>query len=119
MVSFKVIIAGGRNFNDYETLCRVCDYMLQNKKHVEIVCGMARGADLLGKKYAEERNYGVVKFPADWETHGKKAGHLRNLQMAEYADALIAFWDGQSRGTENMINLSKQFKLFTKIHRYE
>ena len=116
---FKVIIAGGRDFDDYETLCRTCDFMLQRKDDVEIVCGMARGADLLGKRYAGERGFRVAEFPADWDTHGKSAGFIRNRQMAEYADALIAFWDGKSRGTASMISLSRELTLPVKIHRYE
>lgn len=115
---FKVIIAGGRDFQDYDTLCRICDFMLQNKSEVEVVCGMARGADLLGKKYALERGLKVAEFPADWESHGKKAGPIRNKQMAEYANALIAFWDGKSSGTANMISLARKMELPLKVHNY-
>lgn len=115
----KVIIAGGRDFDDYDTLSKVCDYMLQNQSEVEIVSGAANGADNLGEQYAHERGYQNKAFPADWNTYGKAAaGPIRNEQMAQYADALIAFWDGQSRGTKNMISLAKQYELKIKIHRY-
>jgi len=112
---FRVIIAGSRDFNDYDTLGEICDYMLQNKLDVEIVSGTARGADQLGERYANERGFKLKKFPADWSL-GKSAGYIRNELMAQNADALIVFWDGKSKGTLNMINLAKQYKLKTKIH---
>jgi len=100
----KIVVAGGRDFNDYELLCKKLDNYLSNSQDIEIVCGGARGADALGAQYARERGYKVANFPADWNTHGKKAGFIRNQLMAEYADTLVAFWDGQSRGTRHMIN---------------
>lgn len=71
---FKTIIAGGRDFNDYYKLSYYCDYYLKNKKDVEIVSGIANGADSLGIKYAIERNFSLKKFPADWTKYGKSAG---------------------------------------------
>lgn len=50
------------------------------------------------------RDIPVKRFPADWDRHGRAAGPIRNCQMAQYADALIAIWDGKSRGTKNMID---------------
>lgn len=115
---FRVIIAGSRDFDDFGTLCRVCDHMLSKRHPIEVVCGMAKGADLLGKRYADERGHLVAEFPADWKSFGKSAGMIRNMRMAEYSDALIAFWDGSSRGTKNMIELAKGLGLKTKVHCY-
>lgn len=116
---FKVIIAGGRNFADYNLLKKRCDFYLQKINYpIEIVCGMARGADLLGKKYGDDNKYNVVEFPANWNKYGKSAGYIRNSEMANYADALIAFWDGKSNGTNHMINIAKEKKLFVKIVYY-
>jgi len=112
---FRVIIAGSRDFEDFDKLCDVCDFMLQNKLDVQIVSGAARGADKLGEKYAKERGYKIIQYPADWSL-GKKAGYIRNEIMAKNADALIAFWDGKSKGTNHMINLAKQHNLKIKIH---
>lgn len=114
----KVIIAGSRNFNDYKFLCEKCDKILSNQKDIEIVSGTANGADKLGETYAIENNYKLTKFPADWNKYGKTAGYLRNMQMAEYADALIAFWDGKSKGTKHMIDLAKQYGLKVRIILY-
>ena len=111
MDQFRVIIAGTRTFQDYDLLCRKCDFFFANKRPTAIVCGEARGADSLGKKYAEEHNLQVNSFPADWNKYGKRAGYIRNREMAEHADALIAFWDGSSRGTQHMINLAKEYGL--------
>ena len=114
----KVIIAGSRTFNDYNRLCKWCDIYLQNTKDIEVVCGMAKGADLLGKKYAEEKGYEIKEFPADWDLFGKKAGHIRNAKMANYADTLIAFWDSKSTGTLNMIGIADLIGLKIKIIKY-
>lgn len=111
----KVIIAGGRNFNDYEKLCQICDNALSKQTEVEIVSGTANGADKLGEKYANDNGYPIKQFPADWDKYGKSAGYKRNAQMAEYADALIAFWDGKSRGTKHMIDLAKRANLKVKV----
>lgn len=96
-----MIIAGGRQFNDYGLLSAKCDGILSQKRmthKIVIVSGTARGADTLGERYAHERGYAVEQYPADWEQHGKAAGPVRNKQMADVADALIVFWDGLSVG---------------------
>lgn len=79
---------------------------------------MTPGVDLLGKRYAEEKHIPVRRMPADWNKHGKAAGPIRNEQMAIRADAFIAFWDGQSRGTANMIELAKKHNLKIQVVRY-
>lgn len=114
----KVIIAGGRNFRDYNKLRESCDNILVNQKEVEIVSGTAAGADTLGERYAQEKGYEVKKFPAQWDLYGKSAGYKRNQQMAEYADGLIAFWDGKSRGTKHMIDIANKMGLKVRVIRY-
>ena len=113
----KIIIAGGRDFNDYQLLCSKLDFLFQNVVPT-IICGEARGADSLGKKYALEHNLQVISFPADWEKYGKSAGYIRNEQMAKEADALVAFWDGQSKGTKHMINIMKNLGKSVKVVKY-
>jgi len=111
----KIIIAGGRYFNDYNKLCQVCSKILSEQNEIEIVSGTANGADKLGEKFAVDNGYPIKQFPADWDKFGKSAGYRRNAEMAEYADALIAFWDGESRGTKHMIDLAKRAKLKVRI----
>ena len=113
---FRVIIAGSRTFANYEMLESVMDRLLQNiTEPIQVVCGKARGADTLGEMYAHDRGYDVRYFPADWEAHGKSAGYRRNEAMADNADALVAFWNGKSRGTENMIKIAKQKNLKVRV----
>lgn len=111
----RVIVAGGRDFKDYKLLEKTLNKHLP-KRNVTIVQGEAKGADALGKRYAVENSIGVDSFPADWDRYGKAAGHRRNAEMAAYAKnkprgMLIAFWDGKSRGTSNMINTAIRYKL--------
>ena len=107
MDEFKMIIAGGRDFSDMNMLERVIlnmsDVEFADKK-LSIVSGMARGADALGYKFAHSYGVQVYEFPAHWVRYGKKAGYMRNTQMGDFADGLLAFWDGDSKGTGHMIN---------------
>lgn len=114
----KVIIAGGREFNDYDLLKISCDRILIRQTNIEIVSGKALGADKLGEVYAKEKGYKIKEFPADWIKYKKGAGPIRNKQMAEYSDGLIAFWDGKSKGTKNMIDLAKNHGLKIKVINY-
>ena len=120
--TFKVIIAGGRDFDDYNRLKTYCDKILENKRNqgyrIIIISGTARGADTLGERYAKEKGYEVLRFPADWNTYGKRAGYIRNKEMAENADACICFWDNISNGTRHMINIAKEKRLPTRIVNY-
>ena len=116
-MTFKLIIAGSRTFTDYQLLKRTLDKLLINKTDIEIVSGAARGADKLGERYAAEHGYKLTHFPADW-SKGKGAGFIRNNEMALYADALVAFWDGLSRGTAMMIELAKGKNLLVRVVRF-
>lgn len=82
----------------------------------EVVCGGAKGADLLGAMWANANNIPVKTFLAEWDKYGRSAGMIRNRQMAEYGDFLIAFWDGQSPGTKNMINEMKYRNKHGKVY---
>lgn len=102
----KVIIAGSRSANcllELESAIRKSGLW----KIDEVVSGTARGADSLGEKWANDHRIPVKRFPADWDTFGKSAGYRRNEEMARYADALIALWDGESRGTKHMIDIAR------------
>ncbi len=112
---YKVIIAGSRDFTDYALLCSFADEVLAGAEDIEIVSGGARGADGLGERYARERGYALKVFPAEWKKRGRAAGPIRNGQMAGYADALIAFWDGQSSGTRDMIRKAEERGLRVQV----
>ncbi len=115
----KVIIAGGREFKDYDLLVKKCDIILSKATDIEIVCGKAPGADTLGENYGKSKGYPIKEFPADWNGKYKKAaGFMRNKEMAMYADCLIAFWDGKSKGTNHMIDLAHKLNLKVRIIYY-
>jgi len=115
----RLIVAGGREFNDYELLKEKLDNLLiNNTDDVEIVSGKARGADSLGEKYAKEKGYPVKEFPAKWNEYGKRAGYLRNEEMALYATHCVCFWDGKSKGTKHMIDLAKKSNLNLRVVSY-
>lgn len=90
---------------------------------VEIVSGCASGADTLGEQFCSEMasngfDYSLARFPVAWDYFGKTAGMLRNAAMAQYSEYLIAAWDGQSKGTKNMISLAETEQLKTRIINY-
>lgn len=120
--NFRLIIAGTRYFNDYELLKNTADKLLANKIKkgcmITIVSGGCKGADLLGEQYAIERGYNIARYPAQWSVYGKSAGIRRNEEMAKNADGLIAFWDGQSKGTRNMIEEAKKKGIAIRIKMY-
>lgn len=108
----KTIIAGSRDFTDaYEMVMGMATVPWTV---TEVVCGKARGADELGDEWASVFNIPVVYFEPDWNKFGRTAGFIRNKEMAEYADALVAFWNGISPGTRNMIDTAKRMGL--KVH---
>ena len=97
----KVIVAGGRDFVERSgDRVRLRNTLLKLGA-TEVVCGMARGADMFGHRVAKEIGLPIAEFPAEWDRFGKRAGMIRNAEMANYADALIAFPGGQ--GTLNMV----------------
>ena len=119
--AYRVIIAGSRSFNNYNLLREHCLSLLHDKMQqnvVVIVSGHAHGADLLGERFAKEFGLSCERHPANWKAFGKAAGLIRNAEMAKYADALIAFWDGKSRGTSHMINFAKRKGLDVSIIDY-
>ena len=106
MQEFKLIVAGGRDFTDQRLLERNILELANGiyaDKALSLVSGMAQGADQMAYLFACKHNVVVYQFPADWDRYGKRAGYLRNETMAKFADGLLAFWDGQSKGTRHMI----------------
>lgn len=130
----KVIVAGGRGFNDAELL----DFVLQQERDdgmTAVVSGMAAGADRLGFLWARQNAVEVIQMPANWDDleapgavirtnrwgkpYNANAGFDRNRQMAETGDRLVAFWDGVSPGTRQMIQTARVLGLPVRVVRYE
>jgi len=120
MMKYRVIICGGRDFNGSTMAYKAISNTLKNisKEELEIVEGGAKGADRIGREWAIANNVTYKTFPADWENNGKAAGHIRNAEMAEYGTHCIAFWDGVSRGTKNMIDTASKKGLRVKVVNY-
>ena len=112
----KTIIAGSRTIRKYKIVEEAINE--SGFEITEIVSGLAKGPDTFGIEWAHRNNIPVKKFPADWAKFGQSAGMIRNKEMAEYDDALIAVWDGKSSGTKNMIQLAtdKQLRKFIKLN---
>lgn len=114
----KIIIAGSRIITEYSFVKEaVIDSGVWSRygRRIEIVSGMANGVDTLAVEFAERNNLTLHKFPAKWKEYGKRAGYMRNVEMAEFADGLIAIWDGKSRGTKHMIDIATEKDLFVYV----
>jgi predicted Rossmann-fold nucleotide-binding protein len=110
----RTIIAGGRDVTDPKLLqdaLLACGW-----KPTTVICGGARGADTLGKEWGKRNDIPVEEFEAEWAQYGRRAGMMRNAQMAENAQAVIALWDGLSPGTANMITIARARKLKLYVH---
>ena len=131
--NYRVIIAGGRSFSDKALMEKKMDKILSrflNKdaqrilgtrliEGVTIISGTAHGADKLGEWYAKMRYLPVMRVGAEWAKYGRSAGYKRNQLMANHADALVAFWDGKSRGTKHMIDIAHDKGLAVRVIRYD
>lgn len=107
--SLKIIIAGSRDIVDFSLITQAATlFEKEIAPFKEVVSGGARGVDRLGEQYAKTRQKTLKIFPANWELYRNAAGPIRNIQMAEYADGLIAVWDGFSSGTKHMIEEMKK-----------
>ncbi len=111
----KTIIAGSRTIT--------CPFVVDKAVKLsgipihKVICGGARGVDHLGNIWAGINKIPVIHFRPDWDTYGKSAGFIRNQEMADYADALIAVWDGVSRGTKDMIDRAQKKVLKVYVYR--
>jgi hypothetical protein len=125
MKKFRLIIAGTRSFSRYKILKEKVLFIISfvDAKDIEIVSGACDsgvltftrkdgtkvyGADGLGERLADEYNFPIKYFPADWDKYGKAAGPIRNEEMSLYGTNCIIFWDGKSKGTFSMINSAKK-----------
>lgn len=118
----RLLIAGTREFNDYDFLRRNMDYVVKEalqEYEIEVISGTARGADRLGERWAADRGYKVIRFPADWDQFGKRAGMIRNQDMVNCADYAVYFWDGTSPGTKVCIDMAKRKEIPVLVIEYE
>ena len=112
----RIIVAGSRSFDDYLTLRRILYRHLCGRGDVTIISGHACGVDLMVEAYAKHMSIPCEVYQADWKKYGKRAGMVRNAEMAKVADELVAIWDGQSRGTAAMIRMMKRRKKSVAVY---
>lgn len=103
--TMKTIIAGSRDITSDKVL-----YVLDSLNDVtEVISGGAKGPDSFGEQWGLSKGIPVKRFPANWNEYGKSAGMVRNIKMLEYADWLVAFWDGKSKGTKHIIDNAPKY----------
>lgn len=118
---YKIIIAGSRGFNNYDFMKDKVDKLIsaiRNEKDIIIISGTANGADKMGEKYAIREGFNLIQKPADWDKYGKRAGYLRNQEMADIADACVIFWDGVSPGSKHMYDICKKSNVAVRLIKY-
>jgi hypothetical protein len=113
----KVIIAGGKDYADAETLRKAASRFISRED--TIISGTAKGADTLGEEFAERNGLPLERYPADWERLGRGAGYSRNHQMCQIADAALFFWNGRSKGTKHCIEEAHKARLTTMVVYYD
>ena len=123
MKHMYLLVVGSRSFTNYDLMCSKLDMFLSNYKSITIVSGGADGADTLAKRYATDRKYKYIEFPAPWNDLGNKAGFIRNLFMHQFISQFqyrgcVAFWDGKSKGTAHNFELSKRFNNPLRVVRF-
>lgn len=128
----RIIVAGSRSFNDFTMMNETLNDIIENYttncdtiKSIRIISGNAKGADRLGEEYARLHGYELSIFPAKWDELGKNAGYIRNEQMAQFATeditstpVLVAFWDGESKGTKHMIDIANNYDIARFVARF-
>jgi hypothetical protein len=119
--SFKLIIAGSRTLKDYKLVEKIINDALVNldKDTIEIISGGAKGVDTLARQYAMKNKLPCKVFEPNWDEYGKSAGYMRNSEMANYGNALIAIWDGKSKGTKHMITEARRNGLKIKVFKFK
>ncbi len=109
-MDIKLAVIGSRTFNDYDLL--ECAIKKISMNIVLIVSGGAKGADSLGEKYAHQNDIPTLIFKPDWKRYGRGAGMVRNKEIISNCDAVIAFWDGISKGTKNSLDLANKLNKY-------
>ena len=112
----KLAIVGSRGFNDYSLLQNTIKSLSIDIS--TIISGGAKGADSLAKQYAIENELELIEFIPDWNKYGLKAGMLRNTDIINEADCVIAFWDSKSIGTKDSIIKAKKSNKLLKVLEY-
>ena len=111
----RLAIVGSRSFDNYDLLVEKIDRLFGDINVHVVISGGAKGADSLAAKYAKDNWSNLIEYLPDWNKHGKSAGFIRNELIVKDCDWLLAFWDGESRGTKHSIDIARKLKKPTVI----
>ena len=111
----KLAVVGSRSFQDYAWLEHCLLRVFRVEELEAVISGGARGADSLAARFAASHGVPLIVGPADWKRYGRKAGPIRNTEIVARADALAAFWDGTSRGTQDTIAKARNAGLRVEV----
>lgn len=118
----KILICGGRDFNDEDLMVENINQLLDElglvESQITIITGMAKGADLMAYELALHNGIKTICIPAEWSKYGISAGFKRNLEMLNHADYVLAFWDGNSKGTFHTIYTAGKRNIPVKVINY-
>jgi uncharacterized phage-like protein YoqJ len=114
----RLAVIGSRNFRDYDLLYNKIVFYFGDRAKL-IVSGGAKGADALAEVFAKQAKIPTKIYEPDWDKFGKAAGMIRNQKIIEGCDAVICFWDGESKGSKNSLSLAKKMKKDTVIVYYK
>lgn len=113
----KVVICGGRTFKKYQLVEDIINDAIKNGLIItQVVSGGAKGVDTMGENWAVKNGVDIKRMEAEWNKYGLSAGPIRNAKMGDYADAIIAIWDGESKGTKHMIEYATKKGLSLHIY---
>ncbi len=122
MNDIRITVCGSRNFIDEKFVNKYLSEFIQflkkqfeNEINIIIISGKAKGPDTFGENFAKNNNLQIEEFPADWDKHGKRAGYIRNKEMIDISNIVIAFYDGTSKGTAHSIKLAKDKGILTLV----
>ena len=121
LFEFLLIVAGSRTMDDYSFVHKEIQKFIKSNcfvKDISIISGHAKGVDLLGERFAKNNNLNLIILPARWEKFGKRAGYLRNRDMADLATHCLVICENNSKGSRHMYNIAKSKGLITSIVEY-
>jgi hypothetical protein len=99
----KIAVVGSRSYNDTEKIRLVLSTILEHHGKFIMVSGGCKGPDLIAETWAKENNIDTVIFLPNWKKYGRAAGPIRNKDIVNECNYLIAFWDQKSKGTKSSI----------------
>lgn len=113
----KLAVVGSRTITNYNVVSKFIGPLVKEHWIGTIISGGAKGVDTIAREYAKINNLEYIEYPANWNLYGKKAGYKRNQLIVDNSDYVVAFWDGQSKGTMHTVDLAKKAGKLVKFYK--